>query len=260
MSSRTLQLSNFWYKLLMLTKNIKYNDMVKEDVEGFCEFHLSLLFCSNFLFTWHLPIACEKVNWQNCFKFLILEIGHSLFRLWGFSATKPYVIRLSLSTVFVLLHLDSGTHFLQNISFDLLSKWLLNLELIPSSQRQNGNGDSQNSVYSFWSTVDMNNFIILSVVCIALTLFLPMCIYWDRHIVICFKEVLKEPNGNLLTEQIKLQCLCSLEPKNISGTSKIKTKLEETFASKCWFLVNKYIAQKCMINKFPQNQSSGGVL
>ena len=56
-------------------------------------------------------------------------------------------------------------------------------------------------------------------------LFLPMCIYWYRDIVICFKELLKDPNGNLIMEQIK--CRCSLEPKNASGTSKIKTKLEK---------------------------------
>ena len=56
-------------------------------------------------------------------------------------------------------------------------------------------------------------------------LFLPMCIYWERNIVICFKEVLKDPNVNLIMEQIKLQCLCSVEPKEVSGTSKIKPKL-----------------------------------
>ena len=51
-------------------------------------------------------------------------------------------------------------------------------------------------------------------------------------------------------EQIRLQCLCPVKPKNISGTSKIKTKRGETFGSKCWLLVNKYIAQKFVINKF----------
>ena len=56
-------------------------------------------------------------------------------------------------------------------------------------------------------------------------LFLQMCIYWDRNIVICFKEVLKDPNVNLIMEQIKLQCLCSAKQKDISGTSKIKSKL-----------------------------------
>ena len=35
----------------------------------------------------------------------------------------------------------------RNLSFDLLSKWLLNRELISSNQRQNDNGDSRNSVY-----------------------------------------------------------------------------------------------------------------
>ena len=59
----------------------------------------------------------------------------------------------------------------------------------------------------------------------ALMLFLIMCIYWDRDIVICFKEFLKDPNVNLIIEQIKRQCLCSVEPKDVKGTSKIKTKL-----------------------------------
>ena len=50
--------------------------MVKEDVEDFNEFHFSLLLYSSFLFTWHLPIVCEKMNWHNCFKFLALTGGH----------------------------------------------------------------------------------------------------------------------------------------------------------------------------------------
>ena len=58
-------------------------------------------------------------------------------------------------------------------------------------------------------------------------LFLSMCIYWDRDIVICFKEVLKDPNVNLIMEQFKLQCLCSVEPKDASETSKIKTILRK---------------------------------
>ena len=56
-------------------------------------------------------------------------------------------------------------------------------------------------------------------------LFLPMCIYWDRDIIICFKKVLKDPNINLTMKKTKLHCLCSVEPKDVSGTSKIKTKL-----------------------------------
>ena len=60
---------------------------------------------------------------------------------------------------------------------------------------------------------------------IALMLFLPMCIYWGRHIMICFKEVLKDPNVNFITEKFKLQCLCYVEPKDASRTSKTKTKL-----------------------------------
>ena len=59
----------------------------------------------------------------------------------------------------------------------------------------------------------------------AAMLFLPMCIYRDRDIVICFKEILKYRNVNLILEQIKLQSLCSVEPKDASGTSKIKIKI-----------------------------------
>ena len=54
---------------------------------------------------------------------------------------------------------------------------------------------------------------------IALMPFLPKCIYWNRDIVIFFKEILKDPNVNLIMEQFKLQCLCSAEPNDASGTS-----------------------------------------
>ena len=104
-----------------------------------------------------------------------------------------YVIRMFLSTVFVLLHLDSQNLWLQNLSFDLLSKWLLNLELIWSSQGQN-----EKSVHCFWSLVDIGNLIIQFLVCIALILFSPISIYSDRDYVICFKEVLKDFNVNLI--------------------------------------------------------------
>ena len=47
----------------------------------------------------------------------------------------------------------------------------------------------------------------------------------SSDIVICFKKVLRDPNFNLIMEQYKLQCLCSVKPKDANGTSKIKTKL-----------------------------------
>ena len=52
-------------------------------------------------------------------------------------------------------------------------------------------------------------------------LFLPMHIYWDKDIVIYFKDVLKDPSVNLVMEQP----FCSVEPKDANGTSKTKTKL-----------------------------------
>ena len=42
------------------------------------------------------------------------------------------------------------------------------------------------------------------VVCITLMLLLSMSIYLDRDVVICFKEILKDTNVNLIIEQIKL--------------------------------------------------------
>ena len=43
----------------------------------------------------------------------------------------------------------------------------------------------------------------------------------------CFKKVLKDPNIHLIMEQIILQCLYSVEPKDVSGSGKLKTKLEK---------------------------------
>ena len=40
-----------------------------------------------------------------------------------------------------------------SVSFNLLSRQFLNLEIIPSSQRQNDNGD----LYSFWFLVDVDS-------------------------------------------------------------------------------------------------------
>ena len=54
-----------------------------------------------------------------------------------------------------------------------------------------------------------------------------MCIYWDWDIVIYFKEGLKDSNNNLIMEEIKLQCLCSVEPKEVGGSSKLKIKPEK---------------------------------
>ena len=52
---------------------------------------------------------------------------------------------------------------------------------------------------------------------------------WDRDIAICLKQVLEYPNVSLIMEQTKLQCHCSVEPKEASGTIKIKTKLGNLF-------------------------------
>ena len=60
------ELSNFSYKLLMLTEIIKWNGQS------------SLLFYSSFSFTWHFSRVYEKVNWNYCFGFLVLAGVHLL--------------------------------------------------------------------------------------------------------------------------------------------------------------------------------------
>ena len=49
-------------------------------------------------------------------------------------------------------------------------------------------------------------------VAVLTSLYLLMCIF-------SFKEVLRDPNVNLTMKQIKLQSLCSVEPKDVSGTT-----------------------------------------
>ena len=112
------ELFDVWYKLLMLTKIIKENDMVKEDVEDFYEFHFSLLFyCLTVLLltVFHSHDICQ----QFVKKWTGRIVSNSLFfrevtccynRLWEFSVT--YVIIMSLSKVFVLQYLDSQTLWL----------------------------------------------------------------------------------------------------------------------------------------------------
>ena len=148
----------------------------------------------------------------------------------NFPSLNLYVIRMSLSTVSVLLHLDSRTLQFQNLSFDLLSKWLLNLELIPSSQRQINNGNIfriQCIVYGHLRTL-----IFVVCICDICGMHCADAVFTNEQLLgqrsrDCFKKVLKDPNINLIMEQIKLQCLCSVEPKDVSGTSKIKTNLEK---------------------------------
>ena len=102
---------------------------------------------SELLELFQIPCSCGR-------SFVVIK------RCENFLSLNLYVIRMSLSTVSVILHLDSRTLQLQNFFFGLLFKWLLSLELIPSSQRQNDNGDIFKIQCSFWSLVDIDNLII----------------------------------------------------------------------------------------------------
>ena len=134
MSSRTLQ-------LLIQTLNVNRNYQIKWYGQGrhrrlpWISFQLTVLL--SFSLKWRFWRVFEKVNFAELF-WIPCSCGSSLVVIIGcesFLSLKLYVIRMSLSTVFVLLHLDSQTLWLWNLTFDLLSKCLLNLESILSSQR-----------------------------------------------------------------------------------------------------------------------------
>ena len=134
MSSRTLQ-------LLIQTLNVNRNYQIKWYGQGrhrrlpWISFQLTVLL--SFSLKWRFWRVFEKVNFPELF-WIPCSCGSSLVVIIGcesFLSLNLYVIRMSLSTVFVLLHLDSQTLWLWNLTFDLLSKCLLNLESILSSQR-----------------------------------------------------------------------------------------------------------------------------
>ena len=123
----------------MLTKIIKWNDMVKEDVEDFYEFHFGLLFYSH---AFHSHDICQdfgkKRNGRIVSNSLILrEVICCYKRLWEFFFTKP----ICYKDVFV--NSFCSPTFANSLVVErvlrLLFKWLSNLELIPSSLRQNNN-------------------------------------------------------------------------------------------------------------------------
>ena len=118
-------LYNFWYELLMLTKNIKWNDMVHSAYCFIQVFH-SHNICQEFVKKWTDKIVSNSL--------LLWEFTCCYNRLWEFSVTKPICYKDVFVRSFVLLHLNSRTLWLWNLSFDLLFKCLLNLKLIPSSQ------------------------------------------------------------------------------------------------------------------------------
>ena len=91
-------LSNFWYKLL--TEIIKYNEMVNSAYCFTQAFH-SHDSCQEFMKKWtgklfRIPCSCGSS--------LVVIIGCE-----SFLSLNLYIIMMSLSTVFVLLHLDSQT-------------------------------------------------------------------------------------------------------------------------------------------------------
>ena len=134
--------------------------MVKEDVEDFNEFPFSLLFHSSFLFAWHLPIFCKKWTGRIVSNFLFLrEVTRCYNRQWEFSVTKSVCYKDVFVNSFCSATFRLGNSLVIEPFLWLTSKWLLNYELIPSSQRQDDSEDSQNLVYSSWSLLDIDNLI-----------------------------------------------------------------------------------------------------
>ena len=130
MSSRTPQ-------LLIQTLNVNKNYQIKRYGQGrrrrllWISFQLTVLL-SNFSFRWHLPRIVSN-------SLILREVTCSCKRLWEFFVTKP----ICYKDVFV--NSFCSPTFANSLDVEpvlwLLSKWLSNLELIPSSLRQNKNGN-----------------------------------------------------------------------------------------------------------------------
>ena len=91
-------------------------------------------------------------------------------KIRGFFSLNLDVIRISLWTVSFYVHLDPGTLCLKSLPFGFY-KWLLNLKLIPSSQRQNDNGYSQNWAWCPWGSLPPRKF----------SLHMPFPLTFSRH-------------------------------------------------------------------------------
>ena len=117
--------------------------MVKEDVEDLYEFHFSLLFYSRFSFTWHLPRVWWKSELAELFR-IPCSCRRSLCcykRLWELSVTKPVYYKDVFVNSFRSPTFRLANYLVVEPVLWLITKWLSNLELIPSSLRQNNNGD-----------------------------------------------------------------------------------------------------------------------
>ena len=74
------ELSNFWYKLFMLTKIIKWNDMVN------LAYYLTQAFHSHEICLWVVKKWTGKIVSNSLF---LQEFASCYDRLWEFSVTKP---------------------------------------------------------------------------------------------------------------------------------------------------------------------------
>ena len=125
MSSRTPQ-------LLIQTLNVNKNYQIKRYGQGRRRRPLWISIQLTVLLTLFIHMTFAKSLWKS-------ELAE-LFRI-PCSCRRSFVVIkgcdsfLSLNLYVIKMSLE------YNLSFDLLSKCLLNLELIPSSQKQNNHGD-----------------------------------------------------------------------------------------------------------------------
>ena len=136
MSSRTPQ-------LLIQTLNVNKNYQIKRYGQGRCRRLLWISFQLTVLFTLFIHMTFVK-KWTGRIvsnSLLLREVTCCYKRLWEFSVTKP----ICYKDVFANSFCSPTSRLTNSLVVEpvlwLITKWLSNLELIPSSLRQNNNGD-----------------------------------------------------------------------------------------------------------------------
>ena len=136
MSSRTPQ-------LLIQTLNVNKNYQIKRYGQGRRRRLLWISFQVTVLFTLFIHMTFVK-KWTGRIvsnSLLLQEVTCCYKRLWEFSVTKPICYKDVFDNSFCSPTSRLTNSLVVEPVLWLITKWLSNLELIPSSLRQNNNGD-----------------------------------------------------------------------------------------------------------------------
>ena len=136
MSSRTPQ-------LLIQTLNVNKNYQMERYGQGRRRWFLWISYQLTVLLTLFIHMTfVKKRTGRIASNFLFLrQITYCYKRLWEFSVTKPICYKDIFVNSFCSPTFRLANPLVVETVLWLITKWLSNLELIPSSLRQNNNGD-----------------------------------------------------------------------------------------------------------------------